>query len=201
MKLMNVTIVQTGTANLASVVTAFERLGCGVEVSRSPATIESAARVILPGVGTFAAGRQALDASETTATLRDRLRDGRPTLGICLGWQLFAASSEESDGVEGLGVIPSVVQPFAPGARSPQMGWNRVASNDGLVTDGWAYFANSYALKSAPDDWSIAWANHDGEQFAAAAQRGAVLGCQFHPELSGAWGLELLERWLKETSC
>ncbi len=193
-----VVLISTGTANLASVAAAFHRAGCHVRISASADDIFNAERLVLPGVGAFGAVAERIDDLGLRATLVERFDAGRPTLAICLGLQMLAAGSEESPGAEGLGVIPSQVTALPLGVRSPQLGWNRVtaAADCALLTDGTAYFANSYKLDTVPDGWTGALTDHGGD-FVAAVERGAVLACQFHPELSGAWGQRLIERWLE----
>lgn len=199
---MRVAIVRTGTANTASVVAGLVRAGAEVEVTSDPARVEAAERVVLPGVGALGAARAALDASGLAEVLAARAREGRPTLGVCLGLQLLAEGSEESPGVAGLGVIAGIARRFPETVRVPQLGWNRVTPGPGctLLSEGYAYFANSYRLVDAPEGWSVATSEHAGP-FVAAIERGDVLACQFHPELSGAWGLELLRRWLEGARC
>lgn len=194
---MTVAIVRTGVANLASVLAALGRAGAEAGLTTDPEVVARAERVILPGVGAYGAGRAALDATGVTEALVERVKQGRPTLGICLGMQLFFEASEETPGVPGLGVVQSEVRRFdAPGIRVPQLGWNRVAPDTGcrFVQPGYALFANSFRATAAPG-WAVATADHGGA-FVAAAERGDVLLCQFHPELSGAWGAALLARWL-----
>ena len=196
-----VTVVRTSTANLASVRSGFERLGCRVRTTASPQGVTRAERLVLPGVGAFAAAQRAIAARGLEDALRDRIGAGRPTLGICLGMQLMARGSEEAPGVPGLGVIDGVVEGYDRGAagwRVPQMGWNRVVPAGGcvIVPGGYAYFANSYRLAEAPGDWLPVWCEYAG-RFVAAVERGAVVGCQFHPELSGAYGRAVLTRWLE----
>jgi imidazole glycerol phosphate synthase glutamine amidotransferase subunit len=194
----DVVLVRTGTANLASVAAAFRRAGCGVRVSESASDVSDARRVVLPGVGAFGAVAGRVDALGLRDSLTDRIAEGRPTLAICLGLQLFAASSQESPGVRGLGAIQAEITALPNGVRRPQLGWNRVEAGDGctLLRDGIAYYANSYKLDTVPDGWHEALTDHGGP-FVAAVERGAVLGCQFHPELSGTWGQRLIERWLE----
>jgi imidazole glycerol-phosphate synthase subunit HisH len=90
---------------------------------------------------------------------------------------------------------------FPDSVCAPQLGWNRVVPDppDTLLEPGYAYFANSYRLLEVPAGWSAAWSEHGG-RFVAALQRGGVLACQFHAELSGKWGLDLLRRWLERTT-
>ncbi len=196
-----VTVVRTSTANLASVLSGFEGLGCRVRTTASPEGVAGAERLVLPGVGAFAAARRAIAAHGLEEALRDRIGAGRPTLGICLGMQLMARGSEEAPGVPGLGVLEGIVESYQGGEagwRVPQMGWNRVEPADGcaIVPRGYAYFANSYRLARAPAGWLPVWCDYAG-RFLAAVERGAVVGCQFHPELSGAYGRVLLNRWLE----
>ena len=193
-----VVVVRTGTANLASVVAALERGGAAVEVTSDPTAVEKADRLVLPGVGSFGPVAEGLRLSGLAGPLAERFAGGRPALAICLGLQLLAAWSEEAPGVPGLGVLPETVTRFADGLRAPQLGWNRVTAGPDcrLLTDGDAYFANSYKLDRAPEGWAAALTDHGG-LFVAALERGPVLACQFHPELSGRWGQALIERWLE----
>jgi imidazole glycerol phosphate synthase glutamine amidotransferase subunit len=192
----DVTIIRTGSANLASVVAALERAGCSVTVSEEPQAAANADRVVLPGVGSFGAVARRLAERGLVGPLVERVRSGRPTLAICLGLQLLGSGSEENPGVPGLGILPVTATRFPGGLRVPQLGWNSVAAGDGtrLLEDGAAYFANSYKLDVVPDGWRAAVADHGGP-FVAALERGPVLACQFHPELSGGWGQALIERW------
>ena len=193
-----VVLLRTGTANLASVAAALRRAGCEVRLSESAEDAAAADRLVLPGVGAFGAVVNRVDALGLRDAITQRLTVGRPTLAICLGLQLLATASEESPGVAGLGVIPTAVTALPQGVRRPQLGWNRVAAGSGctLLRDGAAYFANSYKLDAVPNGWAGAVTDHGGN-FVAAVERGPVLACQFHPELSGAWGQTLIERWLE----
>lgn len=201
MKSPSVTVVRTSTANLASVLTGLERLGCRVRTTADPREVAAADRVVLPGVGAFAAAQNAIAAHGLADSLRDRIDRARPTLGICLGMQLMARGSAEAPGVPGLGVLDGVFESYEPGDegwRVPQMGWNLVSPHDDcrIVPRGHAYFANSYRLATAPDGWLPVRCEYAGT-FVAAVERGPVVGCQFHPELSGEYGGALLTRWLE----
>jgi imidazole glycerol phosphate synthase glutamine amidotransferase subunit len=195
------TVVPTGTANLASVLAGFRRLGTEPVLSRSPDDVEKADGVVLPGVGAFGAAIGEVERSGYREVLIERIEEGRPTLAVCVGMQLLCASSEESPGISGLGVANREVGRFQGSVLVPQLGWNQVRAGEGsrLVTDGWAYFANSFRIDSLPRGWAGATADHGG-RFVASMERGDVLACQFHPELSGAWGSEVLERWIGRMS-
>jgi glutamine amidotransferase len=195
----DVLIVRTGAANLASVVAAFKRLGRSVEITDNSFAVRQARRVVLPGVGAFAPVARRLAESQLGDAIRNRAEGDLPTLAICLGLQLLAAGSEEGEGATGLGVLPVTASRFPDDVVVPQLGWNTVDTEPGcrMLTGGAAYFANSYRLVDRPPGWNAAWSEHGG-RFVAALERGEVLGCQFHPELSGLWGQALLRRWLGE---
>lgn len=190
-------VVPTGTANTASVLAALERVGARARTCDDPVVIERAPFVVLPGVGAFAAAVRGLDARGLRNGLRRRIEAGRPTLAICLGLQLLCSSSEESPGAPGLGLVPATVRRFDAELPVPQLGWNRVEPSESseLLEPGWAWFANSFHLGDVPPGWSAATSEYGG-RFTSALEQGAVLACQFHPELSGSWGAALLRRWI-----
>lgn len=189
-------MVDSGGANIASVLHALRRLGAEPEFTSDAETIRAADRVILPGVGA---------ASTAMEHLRDRGLDAvipglrQPVLGVCLGMQLLFESTEEGD-AELLGLIPArVTRLKADGLRIPHMGWNQCApnSNDRFCQDienNWFYFVHSYVAPVGP--WTIACCAH-GEPFSAMVRHGNFLGAQFHPERSALAGARLLERFLK----
>lgn len=194
---MRLVVVPTGTANIASVMAAFRRLGQNPTMATDTEEVAEADRVVLPGVGSFGTAGAELDRAGLRETLVDRVASGRPTLAVCVGMQMLAETSEESDGAAGLGVIETPVRRFSAQMRVPQLGWNEVRAGEGCryVFDGWAYFANSYRISAVPSGWAAAISDH-GEEFVSALERGDVLACQFHPELSGEWGAGVLARWL-----
>lgn len=191
---MSVLIVDTGVANTASVAAALERLGVHAELTKSADEVRSASGLVLPGVGTFAAGMMALRSAGLVEAIRERILADKPTFCVCLGMQLLAESSEESPGVKGLGILGVTVSALPETVRTPQMGWNEVTAFGGLDS-GPAYFANSYALVEAPDGWSTGFSTH-GREFPAAVSKGNVMACQFHPELSGDYGEYLMASWV-----
>ena len=195
--LSEVVVVRTGTANLASIEAGLLRVGARSTLSNDPGEISAADRVVLPGVGTFSAAIRELEQNGLMTVLGQRIEDQRPTLAICLGMQLLGIESEESPGISGLGVIPVSASRFSSEVKVPQLGWNRVEPDDGCryIRSGFAYFANSYRIGTPPPGWLSATTRYDGD-FISAMERGPVVACQFHPELSGTWGLDLLRRWL-----
>jgi imidazole glycerol phosphate synthase glutamine amidotransferase subunit len=192
----SVTIIRTGVANTASLAAAFSRLGLASDITEDPVAINNAKLLVLPGVGAFGAGVARLEALGICDTLIERVGSDRPLLAVCLGMQLLAEASEETPGVRGLSVVRGIARRFPAERTVPQMGWNDVRSPDDaqFLESGCAYFANSYRLTDPPAGWSVASSDYAGP-FVAAMEHGATLACQFHPELSGQWGLRLLARW------
>lgn len=194
---MTIAVINSGGANLGSVVQALNRLGAESVLTADPAVIRSAARVILPGVGAAGAAMRALRAHGLVDVIRG-LR--QPVLGICLGLQLLYEASDEGD-VDCLGILPGRVTrlPAKPGLRLPHMGWNTLSwtRDDPLARslDGseWYYFVHSYA---APPDAAIAVCEH-AAKFAAVVRRNNFAACQFHPEKSAAAGARLLKNFLE----
>jgi imidazole glycerol phosphate synthase glutamine amidotransferase subunit len=199
MKNLPVLVVPTGTANMASMFAGLERAGARAQIATDPDRVFSCDRLVLPGVGALGAAMQRLSDQGLVEALSGRIEAGRPTLAVCVGLQILCESSAESPGVRGLGVLGGRVERFDSSVRVPQMGWNRVEAGEGcrLIESGFAYFANSYRLVDPPDGFCAAFSDHGG-RFVAALERGGVLACQFHPELSGSWGLLLLRRWLEQ---
>ncbi len=195
-----VLIVNTGTANLASVAAAFTRLGIDPIITADPRSVRETPLLVLPGVGSFGAAMQRLNQLGLCEPLLYRVRLQRPLLAICLGMQLLCESSDESPGVPGLGAVGGHLRRFEPPARVPHMGWNQISPTPGtsLLRPATMYFANSYRLDTIPDGWTGATTDY-GQTFASAIERGPILACQFHPELSADDGQDLLRRWLTLT--
>jgi len=196
----DVKIVSTGTANIASVWAALTRLGASVSDAAAEKEVTDAAGVVLPGVGAFGAAMSRVGDQALASALRERIEAGRPTLVVCVGMQLLCRESEESPGAKGLDIVDATVTRFGDEVRVPQLGWNQVdpVPESRFVEPGWAYFANSYRIDRMPEGWVGATTDYGGG-FVSALERGDVLACQFHPELSGPWGARLLARWLKTT--
>lgn len=194
---MTIAVVDSGGANIASVLHALRRLGAEPVFTADPAAITAADRVILPGVGAAGAAMQVLREHGLIEVIRG-LR--QPVLGICLGMQLLFESSEEGN-TEMLGLIPARVARLRPsaGLRVPHMGWNAV---DNMKTDplidvmdqGWFYFVHSYAAPVG--EWTLSTCHH-GDAFSAIVRRGNFRGVQFHPERSSTAGAQLLRTFLR----
>jgi len=200
-------ILSTGVANIASVAAAIERCGRAAVVTARREDVVGAAHLVVPGVGAFGAAMARLEQLHLVEPLTERVRSERPTLSICLGMQLLFDSSEESPGVRGLGIIPGCVTRFPrlPGLRVPQLGFNMVALRDGATAfdSGYAYYANSYRVagETVAPGWTVATTDYAGLFLGAVcSSTGRVVGCQFHPELSGKWGHALISRWLNGTA-
>jgi glutamine amidotransferase len=199
-------IVDIGLSNIGSVRQALSRVGAESMTARSAGDLARADAVILPGVGAFGDGMAALRDQGLVEPLRAHAAAGRPLLGICLGMQLLASSSEEHGDHEGLGIVPGRVvrlSPSDPSLPVPNIGWcdiadvgdvadvSDVASQDG---DEAYYFAHGYHL--IPDDPAdVAGVFDYGGPVTAIVRRGSVTGVQFHPEKSQDAGLEMLERF------
>ena len=191
-----IAIVDTGGANLASVVNALTRLGARAEVTSDPTAVRAAERVILPGVGAApeAAARLKGDLGEAVRGLKT------PVLGVCLGMQLFFDESEEGP-ARGLGILPGVVRLMAPAGRTvPHMGWNAVARSrgdlallDGIADGTHFYFVHSYVAPAGP--WVRAECDYGGPVPAVIVKEN-FLGVQFHPERSGPSGARVLKNFL-----
>ncbi len=207
-----VTIVDYGSGNLFSVVRALEYCGATAVASGEPAAIEAAERLLLPGVGAFADGMQGLRERGLVEPLRRYAASGRPLLGICLGMQMLATSSQEFGHHEGLGIVPGQVVPVpaldvdGTPQKIPHIGWAELqpwspggwqhSVLDGTLPDTAMYLVHSFHLvPDAPSD-GLAVCLYGGHRITAAVQRGATMGVQFHPEKSGPAGLQLLRRFL-----
>jgi imidazole glycerol phosphate synthase glutamine amidotransferase subunit len=196
-----IVVCRTGTANLASVFAGLTRAGGAPRMADDAADVARAGHVMLPGVGAFGASMAPLRETGLDEALIERIDAGRPTLAICVGLQLLCRDSEETPGAAGLGILPLTVTRFPNTVRVPQLGWNRIEADPAchLLQSGYVYFANSYRVTEVPEGWRGATADHGGP-FVGGLERGAVLACQFHPELSGPFGHDLMKRWI-QTPC
>ena len=201
-----VALVDYGAGNLHSVENALKRVGAKVSVTADPDVLRAADRIVLPGVGSFRACAEGLHAaSGVVEAMHERVFvGGAPFLGICVGMQLLATQGLEHGETAGLGWIEGTVRRIEPSDASvkvPHMGWNDVAllpharGND-VIESGEAYFLHSYHFKPRHHEDVIAMTDHGGG-LVAAVGRANMLGVQYHPEKSQAFGLSLLERFLE----
>lgn len=194
-------LVDYGSGNLRSVGKALEAAGATVPFVRSVGELADLDAVVVPGVGSFGDCAGNLRSTGLWEPLKEWILAGRPYLGICLGYQLLFESSEESPGVEGLGVLPGHVVRFPSGAlKVPHMGWNTLENAKGPLYGGLGdspslYFVHSFYPEPA-DPAVISASCAYGEHFAASVSTGALHAVQFHPEKSQAVGLSLLRNFL-----
>lgn len=201
---MSLALVDYGAGNLRSVENALRAAGADrIAVTADPEIVRAADRIVLPGVGAFAACMAALTAIPgMVEALNAAVREGgTPFLGVCVGMQLMADAGDEFGTHKGLGWIGGTVAaltPDDPEARVPHMGWNDVipAAPHPLLMPGEAYFLHSFAYRAA-DAADVAATTEHGGPVTAAVARDNLIGVQFHPEKSQAYGLAFLARFLE----
>ncbi len=202
-----ITIVNYGIGNLDSVARAFRHVGADAVVTSDAAAIAGAQGIVLPGVGSFGEAMENLRGHGLIEVLERRiLRENVPALGICLGFQMLTASSEEG-GAKGLGWIAGSTKQFSfSGADSalkvPHMGWNDAVRKkpsplfEGVPEDSTFYFAHSYYV-TCGDPSDILTTTEYGCEYVSSIQRGNLFGTQFHPEKSHSSGLKLVANFVK----
>ena len=199
-----VSIIDYGAGNIKSVENAVRYLGHDVVLTRDPEILLSSDHCILPGVGAFGAAMERLRKYGLDEVIRRIALKEIPLLGICLGLQLLFDSSEESPGVDGLGILKGRILriPDTDGRKVPQIGWNDLTYPTGgrlfkgLPEGTYVYFVHSYYLKA--EDPSIVTARTEyGVSIDAAVESGNVMACQFHPEKSESAGMKILENFLR----
>lgn len=188
-------IVDYKAGNLTSVRNAFAALGVEAQVTRDPAVIRAAERVVFPGVGAAGSAMANLRALGLEEAVRGAATSGRPFLGICLGMQILFEHSEEDGGVDTLGILPGRVRRFpdVPGFKVPEIGWNQV-HRAGAAQDAEYYFVHSYYAELGP--CTVGTTAYASVTFTSAVAKGALVAYQFHPEKSGRVGLELLKEFV-----
>lgn len=193
-----VTIIDYGVGNLASLHNAFQFLGIPVRVSSNSEEIESADKLLLPGVGAFAPAMQKLEDLHLIDVIQKKGKQGTPLLGICLGMQLFFTTSYENGKHQGLDLIPGDVKKFTAVDKIPHTGWNNIKILDtsnalmqGMASGNYFYFVHSYHCVPNDSQAILASCNY-GSQFVASVNQGNVWGVQFHPEKSQKSGLHIL---------
>ncbi|MEJ2038396.1 MAG: imidazole glycerol phosphate synthase subunit HisF [Desulfosarcinaceae bacterium] len=200
-----ITILDYGAGNVRSVINAVERLGESVKVTSRGEDILSAEKLIFPGVGAFGSMMGILNEKGLIQALQEYVRADRPFLGICLGMQALFEFSEESGGIQGLGILKGKVRRFNTRLAVPHIGWNGILIRqptrlfNGISPENKFYFVHSYHI--VPDDPKVALTTTDyGYSFVSAVQRGNIIGTQYHPEKSGAAGLRLLQNFIDDAA-
>lgn len=215
MKNQKVVVIDYGLGNIYSVVRALEVCGAtNVCVSSKAEDVESADKLILPGVGAFANGMQGLRDRELVEPILRFAKSGRPLLGICLGMQMLASTSEEFGQQDGLNLIPGQVRAIPHFAidgtklKIPHIGWRQLEK--AFLTE-WTgsilsytkpgnsvYLVHSYMVELTDSSDLLSYSMYGGHQITTVIRRGSIYGCQFHPEKSGPEGLKILKTFLTE---
>ncbi len=197
-------IIDYDAGNLRSVEKALQALDEETVITRDRAEILAADRVILPGVGSFGDAMERLHGYGMAEVIHQAVKEGMPFLGICLGLQLLFERSDESEGVEGLGILKGEILrlPEGEGRKIPHMGWNSLKIRQGsrlfagVESGSYVYFVHSYYLKAA-DEAQVAASTEYTAHIHAAVESGNVFACQFHPEKSGSTGLAILKNFVQ----
>lgn len=199
-----VAVIDYDAGNIRSVEKAVEALGKQAVVTRRPEEILTADHVILPGVGAFGDAMEKLRKYELAGVIRETAARGTPFLGICLGLQLLFDNSEESEGVEGLGILPGRIVRIPEGKdlKIPHIGWNSLSYPHqgrlfaGIPEQSYVYFVHSYYLQA--DEAEIVKATTEyGVEIHASVEKDNIFACQFHPEKSSGTGMRILKNFLE----
>ena len=195
-----VAIIDYGVGNLRSVEKAFAATGCEAIITSDETDLRTAERLVLPGVGAFAACMKALGERGFDRLVRERAEAGTPLLGVCVGMQLLFDESEEFGSTPGLGVLRGRVRRFENDLVVPHVGWNRIhqkrehALFDGVADDAFCYFVHSFYCQPA-DENVIAGETKYGVRYASVIAEKNICGVQFHPEKSQDVGLRMLRNF------
>ncbi len=194
-------LLDYGSGNLHSAARALTLAGADLTVSGDSAELQGLDRLVVPGVGAYAACMAGIEAVGGRELITGWLGEQRPLLGICVGHQImFDSGSEHGVPTAGLGVLSGRIERL-PARRLPHMGWNEVRSPEGSqlfrgIEDERFYFVHSYAALSADGATTVTMSAHEDVAFVAAVEHGSLSTTQFHPEKSGAAGVQLLRNWL-----
>jgi glutamine amidotransferase len=200
-----IAIIDYGAGNMRSIASALEAVGAQVQVTDDPAVVATASAIVLPGVGSGGAAMARMRKHGLDDAIRKATREGRPFLGICLGMQLLADHHEEGE-VDGLGLFAGDVRRIPHGPKIPHMGWNQVTPLyeelpmfAHIPRDAYFYFAHSYYVEPR-DQQGVAGMTEYGTPYCSVIVTDQVWGTQFHPEKSGAVGLQLLKNFIQWVS-
>ena len=199
-----IAIIDYDAGNIKSVEKAMLLLGQEVKITRDKDEILNADKVILPGVGAFGDAMGKLHQYGLVDVIKEVVKKGTPFIGICLGLQLLFESSDETPGVEGLGILKGKILriPDAEGLKIPHMGWNSLKFPKegrlfkGLPEDSYVYFVHSYYL-AAEDEYIVTATTEYSTLIHASVEQGNVFACQFHPEKSSDVGIQILKNFVE----
>ena len=200
-----ITIIDFAAGNILSVQRAFTSIGFETEVTREPQKIESAQKLVLPGVGAFPKGIENINRLGLLKPLMSSVSNDIPLLGICLGFQLLFSRSQEFQVTDGLNLIEGQVLHLQKKCskhgmlKVPHIGWNtleKTHEDTSLFKDGeYMYFQHSFYVRPKTSSIITAYVRYGGHKICSAIQKGNITGCQFHPEKSGTAGLSFLGLW------
>ncbi len=201
--MITIGILEYGVGNIGSVVNAISYLGHVATRIHTPSQLHECTALMVPGQGAMGAGMAHLKDHGLDQAIRQHIAQGKPYFGICLGYQLLFDWSEEDGGVNGLGILSGEVRRFdSTQVKVPQMGWNRVQVTQDphgywphSSGQAFVYFAHSYYVTPTDSSVILGTTTH-GVTYASMVGTPTILGCQFHPEKSGKWGLSLLQNWM-----
>ena len=195
-----VAIIDYGVGNLRSVEKAFAATGCEAVVSNDAQVLRSAERLVLPGVGAFAACMKGLRERGFDSLVQERAAAGTPLLGICVGMQMLFEVSDEFGTTDGLGLLAGRVRKFGSDLVVPQVGWNRIHQKQqhglfaGVDEGSFCYFVHSFYCEPGTTDLIVGETEY-GVRYASVVAKNNVCGVQFHPEKSQHVGLQMLKNF------
>ncbi len=210
----NVVIIDFGSGNVSSVERAIKQFTRNCELTSNPQKIIDADRLILPGDGAFGDSMKQLKQRNLIEPIKKYIDKGKPFLGICVGMQILATSSEEFGFHQGLDYIPGRVVKLPQPAvnkhqyKIPQIGWNTLIKSknkrswkgtifEDIKEGNWVYFIHSYVVVPEDDSYNLAFTNYGGNLYSSAVVKKNISACQFHPEKSATVGLKILEKFIK----
>ena len=197
-------MIDYGASNIRSALKAFEYLGADVLLTSDPTDVRVADKLVLPGVGAFGSGMEAVRKLELEPAIQQRVADGVPMLGICVGMQFLFEQSDEMGNHTGLGLIPGDVTRFElddPSNKVPHMGWNQIIHDEnhwlmeGVDSGSYTYFVHSYYCRPTDPSNTIASTYYEHD-FCSIVEHENVYGIQFHPEKSQKHGLRILQNYI-----